>query len=77
MFMTITLEVMEMQVGLISWSGSKQLILKAVYFTCFDKFSLSQCRYPKSLQTLPVFGYKGADSQVKRHSCTRRNGTGS
>ena len=42
MFMTIALEVMEMQIRLTSWSGSKQLILKAVHFTCFDEFSLSQ-----------------------------------
>ena len=69
--MTIALEVMEMQVWLIGWSGSKQLISKAVYVTCFDEFSLS----PKSLQTLPVFGCKEADFQVKRHSCTRRNDT--
>ena len=39
--MTIALEVIEMQVWLISWSDSKQLILKAVHFTCFDEFSLS------------------------------------
>ena len=36
MFMTIALEIIKMQVRLISWSRNKQLILKAVHFTCFD-----------------------------------------